>query len=176
MEELTKGSDEGVRGRTSLASLASIAGSIPLILMLGYVVASSIGRYAFDSPLPATTEFVARWWMLPVAYFGLLVAHQRQEHIRVTLLADRLGDRARRRLQLFAESLFMIYVAAIGWNGLVSANMARSRGEYGVDSGLAVWPSRYVIPVAAFGTVALVLATWLRRARNARGVRRKADA
>lgn len=145
-----------------LATVSASVASLGALMMVGYVAISVIGRFAWNDPLPATTEIVSMWAMPVLVAFGWVVATERGEHIRVELIDSVATPNMLRVLRMIGSLLNAAFVALVGWYGYLNANEARMSGEFGVDSGYPIWPYRYTIPIAC----ALLLLSIILKAFN----------
>lgn len=83
------------RGYLRLAGLA-------LILMVIQINLDVLGRYLFNSPLPATVETVSAYFMVATVFLPLARIEMSDGHISVDLLTQFLPPAARLRLQALA--------------------------------------------------------------------------
>lgn len=144
------------------ADLVIGVGMAALIAMVGYVIANVTLRFTVGDTLPAVTEVVTRWLLVPLATLGWVVAAQRREHIDVRLLIDGATSGVRRWTEMVNYALTIAFTASIGYFGWRGAVGAMRINEYGVDSGLPVWVTRFTIPLAS----ALLIWALLRQART----------
>lgn len=146
--------DTGSRSATTLLTEAvhrvmSLVGTVIVLGMLLYVAANVLLRWLANEPLPATTEFVARWFLVAVVATGWVVAEHRKDQITVTLLSERFKGRTKTYLDVLSHTVSGIFALSIAWFGFGSAFDAMARGEFGIDSRLPVWATRFFIPAAA---------------------------
>lgn len=115
-------------------------------------------RYLFGAPTAwaheTTTTLCAIGFALGGAY-----AFARDEHIRITVLADRMGPRMRRGLELIALLLGCVYLAGLGHAAFLQAEESIWRFDAtGWDPertpGPPNWPLPAIVRAAlAFGTL-----------------------
>jgi C4-dicarboxylate transporter DctM subunit len=77
-----------------------------------------VTRYVFDQPLPWPEE-VARWAFLWLVMVGAATATRVGGHIRMNILAERLGPRGRRWLELVDVALSAAALALVGYLGVL---------------------------------------------------------
>jgi TRAP-type C4-dicarboxylate transport system permease small subunit len=109
--------------RRALDVLYDAAGSLAALFMIGalaMVLAAIFGRW-LDFHLPGTDAY-AGYCIAAAGFLALAHTLKRGEHIRVTLLLERLAPRGRRRLELWAlavatllAALFAYYSARLAW-------------------------------------------------------------
>lgn len=101
------------RGLDRLYSAAAILAAFFLIGMLVMVLVGVAGRM-FNFYLRGTDAY-AGYCMAGASFFALAHTLQRGEHIRVTLLLDRLAARARFALELWCHAVAVFLAGAIAF-------------------------------------------------------------
>ncbi len=122
-----------------------------IVLMMVHVIADVVLRTALNSPLPATLEIVANWWMVAIAFLGLGFAKAREEHVAVTLLT---GDGAPPRLRwlgtIVVEVVTIVVLGVLIHFSTLAAIDATARGQHSAGVvPIPTWPSRFLIPLGA---------------------------
>jgi TRAP-type C4-dicarboxylate transport system permease small subunit len=119
-----------------------------LVPMMFLVTGDVIGRYVFNSPIPAVFEINSHFLMVMVVFFPLAYVHHKKEHVFVTLFTDRLPPRGRAFLQGISAILGLTAYALIGWYGLQKAILSTRLLEYipGIVD-VPVWISKWIIPI-----------------------------
>lgn len=130
-------------------NIALAVGGFTIMLMMFYVVVSTATRLLMDRPLPAVTELVSRWWMVPLVFAGIDVALLREEHIAVDLFVSRMSALSIKICRAMGDAIMLIFLAALIWGGLAGSLEHFRVQETGIDSGLPVWMTRLVVPVGA---------------------------
>ena len=136
--------------RRFLDRLYLAAGAIGALFVLAIAVlmiAQSVLR-RFDVPTGAVNDVVA-WCCAAASFFAMAHAFKHGDFVRVTLLLERLGERARRRVEI---ACLAIGAVAVGY--------------------LAFWANRFTYDSWAFGEVAqglLPLPIWIPQASFALG-------
>ncbi len=142
-----------------------------LVPMMFLVTGDVIGRYIFNSPIPAVFEINSHFLMVMVVFFPLAYVHQKKEHVFVTLFTDRLPERGRSLLEGVSALLgFMLY-ALIGWYGLQKAIQATRLKEYipGIVD-VPVWLSKWIIPIGCLAFCIELLRDVYKRFRRVSGI------
>jgi TRAP-type C4-dicarboxylate transport system permease small subunit len=119
-----------------------------LVPMMFLVTGDVIGRYVFNSPIPAVFEINSHFLMVMVVFFPLAYVHHKKEHVFVTLFTDRFPPRGRAFLQGISAILGFAAYALIGWYGLQKAILSTRLLEYipGIVD-VPVWISKWIIPI-----------------------------
>ena len=151
--------------------IALIAG----FLMMMHVAADVTGRTAFNRPLHGTTEIVSGWYMVAICYLPWAWLTSNDNHI-VAGIFERIGTRwFGYWVEVVVKVFMLVYIAVFGWQTALRAVQQTRAGEVWEAAGgfIPVWPSRWLLPLAAtFMGIYLVL----RILRDAgRGYRPDAD-
>jgi TRAP-type C4-dicarboxylate transport system permease small subunit len=128
-------------------------------LMMVHVTVDVAGRYLFRRPLDGTTEIVAAYYMVLVAYgpWAWLARHDR--HI-VAGVFQRIGTpRFDFWLEIGVKIFTIGYVSVFTYQTFLAA-LARTRAGDVWLAGtmyLPVWPSRWMLPIAGASMVACLV-------------------
>ncbi|MDX5361889.1 MAG: TRAP transporter small permease [Alphaproteobacteria bacterium] len=124
-------------------------------------------RYAFNAPTVWVHELTV---LLSAACFVVsgLYALEREEHIRVTVISDRLPRPARRAVALLNIGLAMVFLLAIVWGGWSHAwealsNWHRTRTAFNSPTPAILKP---LIVLTAAAMVLQILVNWRRNGPN----------
>jgi len=129
-------------------------------LMMMHVTIDVASRYLFNRPFEGTTEIVAGYYMVAVAYlpWAWLASHDR--HI-VAGVFQRIGTpRFDFWLEIAVKLFTTVYVAVFTYQTFLAAVQRMRAGEVWLAGTmyLPIWPTRWLLPVAgAFMAVYLVL-------------------
>lgn len=147
-----------------------------LVLLVGltmmlHIAAEVIARVVFNNPLEGTTEIVAGYYMVAVVFLPLAWVARQDDHIFVELFTRRLKPRTVLRLDVFAGLMTLAYIAFFTWQTGAKALEETMAGEvWETASGyLAIWPSRWLLPVAGLLMTLYVLLRVLRDGLRAFG-------
>jgi TRAP-type mannitol/chloroaromatic compound transport system permease small subunit len=138
----------------AIDALNQLIGRSMIWLVLAAVLISAVNaivRKAFDM---SSNAFLETQWYLFSAIFLLCSPYtlQRNEHIRIDVVAGRLSNRTQTWIDVFGTLLFLLPMAVLitylswlvflrSWNlGDVSTNAG----------GLVIWPARLLVPVGFF--------------------------
>jgi TRAP-type C4-dicarboxylate transport system permease small subunit len=119
-------------------------------LMMAHVTIDVAGRYLFNSPLSGTTEFVAAYYMVIVAYAPWAWLSSRDSHI-VAGVFQRIGTpRFDFWLEIAVKILTFAYVSVFTYQTGLAAVQRTRAGEVWLAGTiyLPVWPSRWMLPIA----------------------------
>lgn len=127
--------------------MGSLWGYSILIVTLA-VLYEVAARSLFDSPTIWSNETVI--YVSAVAYLlGGAYAHIHHRHVRIDLVYDRLGPKARARLDLVTFVFFLLYVGALVWTGGQMAWDSFNQSETtGTPWNPLIWPVKLAIPLA----------------------------
>jgi TRAP-type C4-dicarboxylate transport system permease small subunit len=123
-------------------------------LMMLHVGAEVTGRTLFNRPLPGTTEIVSNWYMVAICYLPWAWLTRHDNHI-VAGVFERIGTAwFGFWVEVFVKILMVVYVTVFGWQTSKRAYEQMYAGPYGEVAEAAgvfipVWPSRWVLPIAA---------------------------
>lgn len=131
----------------TLNSTLAVLTTIVLLMALLHIIVNALSRHFFESPIDATNELVAYWYMPILALVGFLVAHEQGEHIKVSLILDRLQEPSRRMFLVFARCLGIVLFVALAWFGLEEAIKNFSVGMTAGVTSIIIWPVSFVVPV-----------------------------
>lgn len=127
----------------------AIMGGIAMVLMMFHIVADVALKYLFNDPIDGTTEIVAAYYMVAVVFLPLAYVTIKEGQLVAELFTSKMSGRPLTLLigvtglVTFAYLLFVIYYTA------VEAIRRTDEGEAWETSVelVAVWPSRWVLPI-----------------------------
>lgn len=141
-------------GRRVLEGLA-IVGVAAMILHTAVDVSR---REFFGGSAAGTIEYVTNYYLIGVAFLGLVVAQKQREHIEVNVLFDRLPQLSRRGVFLVMNLIAVAFVLALAWYGWQSAAENMQQGEHSGVVSLLIWPSRFLVPIGCVAYAILLSA------------------
>ncbi len=120
------------------------------LLMMLHIAAEVVGRVVFNHPLEATTEIVAGYYMVAVVFLPLAWVARQDDHIVVELFTRRLKPRTILRIDLAAALLTLAYIGFFTLQTVLKAIEETGAGEvWETASGyVAIWPSRWLLPIS----------------------------
>jgi len=133
-------------------------GGLAIALMMLNVVLDVAGRYLFATPVPGTITVVSYYYMIIAAFVPLAFAEQKNAHISVEVVTERLPGWLQRHLNTFSlllSTVVFLLLAVRTWGEAVSKQDIGASVVQGVNS-IVIWPTYYVLPVG-FALMALVL-------------------
>jgi TRAP-type C4-dicarboxylate transport system permease small subunit len=119
-------------------------------LMMMHVSADVAARTVLNSPIEGTTEIAAAYYMVAVAYLPWAWVARNDGHIAVDVFTSFLPARYLEWLEIVVKGLAIVYVSFFVWRSALRA-LQQMRLEEVWQAGtkyLAIWPSRWVLPVA----------------------------
>lgn len=154
-----------------VAQVTTGVASLIVAIMMLHVSADVFARTVFNSPLIGTTEIVAAYYMVAIAFLPIAWISRQRGHIIVELFTAHLARRKLKALDAFAGLVTLVYVALFVWKLLETAvEKSHIREAWEAATGFVeVWPSRWIVP-AGFGFMAIyVLIQTVGDARDALG-------
>ncbi len=140
---------------------------VSLVPMMFLVGADVIGRYVFNSPIPAVFEINTNFLMVIVVFLPMAAVHVRGEHVFVSLFTEKFPQRVKSGLDAFSVTMGAIIFALIGWCGVEVAVKATKVQEYSpgiID--VPVWMARWIVPMGAFVFSAELLISGIKHMRT----------
>ena len=119
-----------------------------ILLVTLAVLYEVVARTLFNQPTIWSNESVI--YVSAVAYLlAGAYAHLHHRHVRIDLIYDHLGSKARARLDIVTFMFFLLYVGALIWVGGQMAWMSFNQSETtGTPWNPLIWPVKLAIPVA----------------------------
>ena len=121
-------------------------------LMMMHVTIDVTGRYVFNRPLDGTTEIVAAYYMVMVAYAPWAWLASRDRHI-VAGMFQRIGTpRFDFWLDIVVKIFTAVCVSVFTYQTFLAALRQMRAGEVWLAGTMyiPVWPSRWILPVSGF--------------------------
>ena len=127
-------------------------GLIAGFLMMMHVTVDVAGRYVFNRPLEGTTEIVAAYYMVAVAYLPWAWIASRDGHIVAGMFQHIGTPRFDFWLDIAVKLFTTVCVAVFTYQTFLAALRQTRAGEVWLAGTmyLPVWPSRWVLPVSGF--------------------------
>jgi TRAP-type C4-dicarboxylate transport system permease small subunit len=129
-------------------------------LMMMHVTIDVTGRYVFNRPLDGTTEIVAAYYMVMVAYAPWAWLASRDRHIVAGMFQHIGTPRFDFWLDVVVKIFTAVCVSVFTYQTFLAALRQMRAGEVWLAGTMyiPVWPSRWILPVSGFFmTVYLVL-------------------
>lgn len=136
-------------------TLAILTGT-SLLIIFGVVLASSLSRYLFNSPIQWSEE-VAKYAMIYGTMFGMALCYLEGIHIRFTFLEDLVGAKVRHYLHAISDLVALISGGFIAYSGYLF--MMRRGAIQAPGTGIQMY---YFQVAMVIGGVCLVIAALIR--------------
>ena len=151
-------------------------GIVAGFLMMTHVTIDVLGRYVFNRPIEGTTEIVAAYYMVVVAYMPWAHIATRDSHIVAGFFKQIGSKRFDRWLEIAVKIATMIYLAAFIYQTTLQAFHQTEAGEVWLAGTkyIPVWPTRWLLPCSAilmFVYLVLRVITDISRGPSARSPR-----
>ncbi|MBF5058050.1 tripartite AtP-independent periplasmic transporter subunit DctQ [Alcanivorax sp. 521-1] len=141
-----------------ITNFVSVLGGLAIALMMFHVAFDVIGRYLFNTPLPGTITIVSYYYMSIAAFIPLAFAEQKDAHISVDVVTERLPPWIRNNL----ERLALLCSLAV-FSLLAARSFVEAQGKYRMsasvvqgDADISIWFTYYMLPVGS-GLMALIV-------------------
>jgi TRAP-type C4-dicarboxylate transport system permease small subunit len=121
-------------------------------LMMVHVTIDVTGRYVFNRPLDGTTEIVAAYYMVMVAYAPWAWLASRDRHIVAGMFQHIGSPRFDVWLEIAVKIFTAICVSVFTYQTFLAALRQTRTGEVWLAGTMyiPVWPSRWILPVSGF--------------------------
>ena len=121
-------------------------------LMMMHVTIDVTGRYVFNRPLDGTTEIVAAYYMVMVAYAPWAWLASRDRHIVAGMFQHIGTPRFDFWLDVVVKIFTAVCVSVFTYQTFLAALRQMRAGEVWLAGTMyiPVWPSRWVLPVSGF--------------------------
>lgn len=134
-------------------ALAVVAATFTVVAAV-LLTAEVLSRAFFNQPIRGLYEYMQILVVL-IAFLGLAEAERHGDHIRVTILTDRMALKPKlvvRTLAMILSALIVLWMVVMSW---VELTKSIARGEFAPGLlNLVVWPARLIIVI---GLAALFL-------------------
>lgn len=136
--------------------------SAAVIGILMFMTVSDVVRRAVTGKSLVGAVEVTEFLMVAIAFLAFAYTEVQDQHVKVTVLTDRLQGKRRAAIKLFTLLLGAALVGLILWQGTWDALQAWQIGQYKFGPGtvrLYTWPARFAVP---FGSFWLLVALMIR--------------
>ncbi len=141
----------------AIAKLFVFLGTLVAIILTFHIGAEVIARFFFNSPIPGTTELVAKYYMVSMVFLPLAYCQLTGQHIRADLLPFFFGSKATHIADLCNDFAVCLVAGFFAWRSTLAAIELTIAGERAQTPyfALLTWPSRWILPLG-FGALCLV--------------------
>lgn len=125
-------------------------GLFAAVAMMVHVAVDVTGRTVFNRPFAGTTEIVAGWYMIGIAFLPWAWLAERDRHIVAGMFEHIGGPRFGFWLEIAVKIFTLGFLCIFTWQTWVRAVQQTRAGEVWEAAGgfIPIWPSRWVLPVA----------------------------
>ncbi|WP_126425097.1 TRAP transporter small permease [Brevibacillus marinus] len=127
--------------------LEDLSSALFLLAGLGLMFYEVVMRYVFDSPttwINETSSVLVVWGIL----LGLSVGLRDNHHISVDILYVLLPPNMRKGMDLFANTVCILFCLFFVYNGVVLVNHTMESGQVTMDTRIPMWIYYTVIPIS----------------------------
>jgi len=151
-----------------IGEVLALVGGVMIIAMMLHIVADVAMKYLLNDPIDGTTEIVAAYYMVGVVFLPLCYVTFTSGHIVVETFTQRLAARPLRLITACAGLATLGYLSFITYYTVIEALRRTEEGEAwetSVDL-VAVWPSRWLLPIGLAAMALYVLFDVVQRLRG----------
>lgn len=118
---------------------------ISMVLMAAHVSFDAFGKYLFSTPIPATLEVVAYYYMPAVAALAIAHVQINDGHVSLTMLFDSFPKAMQRAVLVVNGILMIAFIGLIAWLAGREALRKFDIGEYMFgEYPIIIWPGRFI--------------------------------
>jgi TRAP-type C4-dicarboxylate transport system permease small subunit len=152
----------------SISRYLAFAGGIAMVAMMLHIVTDVAMKYFLNDPIDGTTEIVAAYYMVATVFLPLAYVAATEGHLIVELFTSRLSARPLKYLTVATGFVTLAYLAFLVYYTYEEAVDKTSSGEAWETSVnlVAVWPSRWLLPVGLAAMGLVILAQTIRTLRE----------
>lgn len=128
----------------------AVAAAVVLLVMIGHMVLDASIRFSGNRSPLETVTVVSGWWMVGVVFLSMPFTARSVGFVRIELLAQFFPPAVRRVTELLSRIICTGYLSLLAWLCAEQAIQRTRQGELWETSNgfLAIWPSRWLLPVA----------------------------
>lgn len=128
--------------------LVGAAGAVMIAMML-HIVADVFGKYLFNAPIDGTIEIASGYYMVMIVFFPFAYVTLKEGQIIVELFTLRMSARKVLWLDAAVGLVTVFYMALFTWKTAEEAIVRTAQREIweAGTAAVAIWPSRWFIPV-----------------------------
>ena len=144
---------------SKVTNLISIVGGLAIALMMFHISFDVAGRYFFNTPIPGTITIVSYYYMSIAAFIPLAFAEQKDAHISVEVITERMPAWMRGNLERLAMLCSLVVFSLLAVRTYLEAGKKFEMGASIVqgNSDISIWVTYYMLPVGCGLMVLLVL-------------------
>ena len=149
-------------------TVLAVIGGVAIIAMMGLIVADVALKYLLNDPIYGTTAVVAAYFMVALVFLPLAHVTLTSGHLYVELFTQKLSERQLRPLFSLNGLLILAYLLFIIVFTLIEAVRRTGEGEAWETAAdlMAVWPSRWLLPIGLAAMAAVVAVNLFRHWRD----------
>lgn len=137
----------------------AFVGGIAIVLMMLHIVGDVAMSKLFNDPLDGTTEIVAAYYMVSVVFLPLTYVTYSAGQLVVELFTSRLRGRrlsALIGLTGLVTAAYLMFIVYFTFEEAITRTSEGEAWETSVDL-VAVWPSRWMLPIGLGAMMVCVL-------------------
>lgn len=141
-----------------LAKVAFVGlGNLTLVGLILLIFVDVVMRNTVNMPIPAVMEVTQHWMMVPMVFIGIWWAGLSNEHVRVTIMTEKLGPKAQLAAEVIGGVMSVLLLLVMSWYAFGVAYDSFESGEYAGAYEIYIWPVRFVTGLG-FASLAILIA------------------
>ena len=143
---------------SKITDVTTIIGGLAIALMMVHITLDIVCRFVFNTPIPGTITIVSNFYMVIAAFVPLAFAEQKEAHISVEVLTERMPAFIQKHLAgwcLLVSGIVFALLTVRNWQEAVVKHRIGASIVQG-DTSIVIWPTYYVLPIG-FGLMTVVL-------------------
>ncbi|MCH9674077.1 MAG: TRAP transporter small permease [Gammaproteobacteria bacterium] len=144
-------------------NVATVAGMLAVALMMLHITIDVMGKFIFNSPIPATIALVSNYYMVVVAFVPIAFAETRNGHISVEVLTEFFPMRVQRHLFSWTYLFSALIFGLLTYRSWGEARTTHESGTFMMEQGTKIltWPSYYLLPIGTGLMTIVLIYRWL---------------
>lgn len=155
----------------AMGTALTVVAGVAMTAMMLHIVLDVCMKLLFNDPIDGTTEIVAAYYMVSTVFLPLAYVTFTEGHLVVQLFTGKMTGRPLDLLTSFTGMITLAYLLFVIYCTADEAVLRTRDGEAwetSVDL-VAVWPSRWLLPIGLGAMAFIVLMQALRGLRVRRG-------
>ena len=151
-----------------IGTVLAFIGGVAIICMMGLIVIDVAMKYLLNNPIDGTTAIVAAYFMVALVFLPLAHVTLTSGHLFVELFTQKLSARSLRPLFTLNGLLILSYLLFLAIFTAIEAVRRTGEGEAWETAAdlMAVWPSRWLLPIGLLAMGAVVIINLWRHLHN----------
>ncbi len=134
----------------SVGKWLTVASGVAVLLLCFYTTGDALGRFVFDTPLPASLELTLIL-LIVIVFWGIAHVQARGGHMRLDFLRSRLAPRGQVLLDIFSLLIGLFIFALVTWQSWIwTMEALATHDEMMGQWSIPFFPPRLALTFGAF--------------------------